>query len=106
MVTVMDDYSRFILSWRLQVDMTSPSLIEVVQDAVDLTGMTDVQVEERTRLLSDNGLGYISRAASVHHQLRQNTFDGFRHNHADIYLKKCWLVAHGGSISPYADPVF
>ena len=41
--------------------MTSASLIEVVQDAVDLTGMTDVQVEDRTRLLSDNGSGYVSR---------------------------------------------
>ena len=57
MVTVMDDFSRFILAWRLQFDMTSASLIEVVQDAVDLTGMTDVQVEDRTRLLSDNGFG-------------------------------------------------
>ena len=28
MVTVMDDFSRFILAWRLQFDMTSPSLIE------------------------------------------------------------------------------
>lgn len=60
-VTVMDDFSRFILAWRLQLDMTSASLIEVVQDAVDLTGMTDVPVEDRTRLLSDNGSGYISR---------------------------------------------
>ena len=61
MVTVMDDFSRFILAWRLQIDMTSASLIEVVQDAVDLTGMTEVPVEDRTRLLSDNGPGYISR---------------------------------------------
>ena len=44
MVTVLDDFSRFILAWRLQIDMTSASLIQVVQDAVDLTGMTDVQV--------------------------------------------------------------
>ena len=50
MVTVLDDYSRFILAWRLQVDMTSASLIEVVQDAIDLTGMTDVSVENRTML--------------------------------------------------------
>ena len=46
MVTVLDDFSRFILAWRLQVDMTTTSLIEVVQDAVDLTGMTDVPVED------------------------------------------------------------
>ena len=61
MVTVMDDHSRFILAWRLQIDMTSASLIEVVQDAVNLTDMTDVPVEDRTRLLSDNGPGYVSR---------------------------------------------
>ncbi len=62
LVTVMDDYSRFILAWKLQKDMSADSLIEVVQEAVDATGMTDVPVEDRTRLLSDNGAGYVSRA--------------------------------------------
>ena len=38
------------------------SLIEVVQEAVDSTGMTDVPLEDRTKLLSDNGSGYVSRA--------------------------------------------
>jgi transposase InsO family protein len=62
LVTVMDDYSRFILGWKLQKDMSANSLIEVVQEAVDMTGMTDVPVDDRTRLLSDNGAGYVSRA--------------------------------------------
>jgi transposase InsO family protein len=62
LVTVMDDYSRFILAWKLQKDMSANSLIEVIQQAVDATGMTDVPVEDRTKLLSDNGAGYISRA--------------------------------------------
>jgi len=67
MVTVMDDYSRFILAWKLQLeklqlDMTSDSLIQVVQLAIDVTGMTEVPLEDRTRLLSDNGSGYVSRA--------------------------------------------
>ncbi len=62
MVTVMDDYSRFILAHKLQRDMTSDSFIEVVQDAVDNTGMTEVPVADRTSLLSDNGSGYVSRA--------------------------------------------
>ena len=60
--TVMDDFSRFIIAWRLQRDMTSDSFIEVVQDAVHLTGMTDIPWEHRTRLLSDNGPGYISHS--------------------------------------------
>ncbi len=62
MVTVMDDYSRSILAWKLQLDMTSDSLIQVVQLAIDATGMTEVPLEDRTRLLSDNGPGYVSRA--------------------------------------------
>ena len=62
MVTVMDDYSRSILAWKLQGDMTADSLIQVVQVAVDSTGMTEVPLEDRTRLLSDNGSGYVSRA--------------------------------------------
>ena len=63
LVTVMDDYSRFILAWKVQRDMTADSLIEVVQaQAVDSTGMTDVPLEDRTKLLSDNGSGYVSRA--------------------------------------------
>jgi len=67
MVTVMDDYSRFILAWKLQLeklklDMTSDSLIQVVQLAIDASGMTEVPLADRTRLLSDNGSGYVSRA--------------------------------------------
>ena len=38
MVTVMDDYSRSILAWKLHLDMTSDSLIQVVQLAIDATG--------------------------------------------------------------------
>ena len=58
----MDDYSRFILAHRLQRDMTSNSLIEVIQEAVDRTGMDQVPIADRTKLLSDNGPGYVSRA--------------------------------------------
>ena len=61
LVTVMDDYSRFILAWDLKSDMAAGSLIDVVQKAVDATGMTDIPVENRTVLLSDNGAGYVSR---------------------------------------------
>jgi transposase InsO family protein len=57
----MDDYSRFILAWELKSDMAAISLIDVTQKAVDATGMTDVPVEGRTVLLSDNGAGYLSR---------------------------------------------
>src|ERR671915_236450 len=76
LVTVMDDYSRFVLAWKLQRDLSTDSLIEVVQLAVDATGMTEVLVEDRTSLLRDNGSGYVSRAfrdylhlVGIHHIL-------------------------------------
>jgi len=59
--TVMDDFSRFILGWDLKTDMSGGSLEDVVQQAVDFTGMTDVPVEDRSVLLSDNGASYISQ---------------------------------------------
>ena len=62
LVTVMDDYSRFILAHKVQLDMTANSFIEVVQDAVDTTDMDTVPVHDRTGLLSDDGPGYVSRA--------------------------------------------
>jgi transposase InsO family protein len=62
LVTVMDDYSRFILAWELKRDMSADSLIEVVQQAIDKTGMARVPVKDRSSLLTDNGSGYVSRA--------------------------------------------
>jgi transposase InsO family protein len=80
MVTVMDDFSRFILSWDLKTDMTGGSIEDVVQRAVDLTGMTDVPVEDRTVLLSDNGAGYISQQLNEYLKLV-----GIRHIIASPY---------------------
>lgn len=80
LVTVMDDFSRFIVAWELKSDMAAGSLIDVVQQAVDLTGMTDVPVEDRTVLLSDNGAGYLSRQFSDYLRLV-----GIRHITASPY---------------------
>jgi transposase len=80
LVTVMDDYSRYILAWELKHDMAAGSLIDVVQHAVDLTGMSDVPVEDRTMLLSDNGPGYLSRQFSEYLRLV-----GIRHIVASPY---------------------
>ena len=80
MVTVMDDYSRFILSWELKSDMAAGSLADAVQQAVDLTGMANVPVEDRTVLLSDNGPGYLSRQFSDYLRLV-----GIRHIIASPY---------------------
>jgi putative transposase len=62
LVTVLDDYSRFILAWRLQPDMTATSLIDVVQEAVQKKGLAEVPLRDCTALLSDHGPGYLSLA--------------------------------------------
>lgn len=62
LISVLDDYSRFILAWDLKRDMTAQSISEVVQKAVERTGMEKVPVEDRTRLLSDRGPGFLARA--------------------------------------------
>ena len=62
LISVLDDYSRFILAWDLKPDMTAQSISEVVQQAVEWTGMDQVPVEDRTRFLSDRGPGFLARA--------------------------------------------
>jgi putative transposase len=61
LISVLNDYSRFILAWDLKLNMTAESISEVVQQAVKWTEMEQVPVE-RTRLLSDRGPGYLNIA--------------------------------------------
>jgi transposase InsO family protein len=42
--------------------MTGETLSDIVQKAVEVTGMHNVPVEHKTTLLSDNGSGYVSKA--------------------------------------------
>jgi RNA-directed DNA polymerase len=62
LISVLDDYSRYLRAWDLKPDMTAESIGEVVQQAVEWTGMEQVPVEDRTRLFSDRGPGYLARA--------------------------------------------
>jgi putative transposase len=53
LISVLDDYSRYILAWDLKSDMTAQSMSEVVQEAVEWTGMERVPVTDRSKLLTD-----------------------------------------------------
>lgn len=57
---IVDDYSRFLITYHLVRDMTGETTSQLVQQAVETTGMLDVPVKQKVRLLSDNGSGYIS----------------------------------------------
>jgi len=58
--TVMDDYSRYILSWKLFTTMTADDVRETLDMALARTGIDKVSVRYRPRLLSDNGPCYLS----------------------------------------------
>jgi len=58
--TVLDDYSRYILSWRLCSGMTAEDVKATVEDAIRLTGVAHARVVNRPKLLSDNGPCYLS----------------------------------------------
>ena len=58
--TVMDDYSRYILSWRLCSGMSTEDVKATIGDAIRVSGVDHIYVNHRPRLLSDNGPCYIS----------------------------------------------
>ncbi len=62
--TILDDYSRFILAWRLCEGMSTDDVKLTLDDAILFTGIRKVRVISRPRLLSDNGPCYVSKALS------------------------------------------
>jgi putative transposase len=58
--TVLDDYSRYIIAWKLSPTMNHEDVEQTLDLAVAATGVKQIQIEHRPRLLSDNGSAYIS----------------------------------------------
>jgi len=61
LISVLDDYSRRILAWRLQSWQNAEAFSEVIELACEATGMDEVPVDRRAQLLSDNGPALVSR---------------------------------------------
>jgi transposase InsO family protein len=59
MISVLDDYSRKILAWRLQKSMDADAFSEVVELACEKIGANDGNMP---RLLTDNGPALVSRS--------------------------------------------
>jgi transposase InsO family protein len=58
--SVLDDYSRYIISWKLFASMSTEDVKEVLDLAIEKSGVDKIHVRHRPRLLSDNGPCYIS----------------------------------------------
>ena len=58
--TVLDDFSRYIIAWKLSPTMGASDVTETLDQALAITGVDQVKVKHRPRLLSDNGPAYLS----------------------------------------------
>src|SRR5712671_2935770 len=58
--TVLDDFSRYIVAWKLCTTMKAEDVTATLEMALDAAGLDKARVLHRPRLLSDNGSSYIS----------------------------------------------
>jgi putative transposase len=58
--TILDDFSRYIIAWKLCATMKVGDVTETLNMALQASGLDHARVVHRPRLLSDNGPSYIS----------------------------------------------
>ena len=58
--TILDDYSRYIIAWKLCTTMKAGDVTATLKLALDASGCDRANVTHKPRLLSDNGSSYIS----------------------------------------------
>ena len=58
--TILDDYSRYIIAWKLCSTMRASDVTETIELALTASGCDQAIVQHKPRLLSDNGSCYIS----------------------------------------------
>ena len=58
--TVLDDFSRYIISWKLCTTMKTSDVTDTLNMALVASGCDQANVVHKPRLLSDNGASYIS----------------------------------------------
>ncbi len=58
--TVLDDFSRYIIAWKLGPTMGAADVTETLDEALAITGADQMRGPHRPRLLSDNGSAYLS----------------------------------------------
>ena len=58
--TILDDYSRYIIAWKLCTTMSTSDVTDTLEMALQASGCDSAKVAHKPRLLSDNGPCYIS----------------------------------------------
>ena len=62
--TVLDDFSRYIVAWKLCAMMTASDVTATLDLALQASGLDRADVDRRPRLLSDNGPSYVANDLS------------------------------------------
>jgi transposase InsO family protein len=73
LLSVLDDHSRYIIDWKLFTGMGSGDVQELLDRAIASTGVENVEVRHRPRLLSDNGPCFISKELRAYLEAREMT---------------------------------
>jgi transposase InsO family protein len=63
---VLDDFSRYVIAWKLSPTMGAIDVTETLDQALAITGVDRVRVKHRPRLLGDNGPAYLSGELRQH----------------------------------------
>ena len=66
LASILDDYSRYIIAWKLYTTMGAEDVKDLLEEAVKRTGVQGVAVRHRPRLLSDNGPCYLSKELAAY----------------------------------------
>ena len=58
--TILDDYSRYIIAWKLCKTMKAADVTDTLELALVASGCDNAAVVQKPRLLSDNGSSYVA----------------------------------------------
>ncbi|HKH02854.1 MAG TPA: IS3 family transposase [Bradyrhizobium sp.] len=58
--TVLDDFSRYIVAWKLCANMKAEDVTATLEQALQASGLDQAKPTDRPRLLSDNGSSYVA----------------------------------------------
>ena len=104
--TVLDDFSRFIVAWKLCATMKAKDVTATLDLALAASGLDQMTVVHRPRLLSDNGASYVAtdlaqwldrqemdhvRGAPYHPRPRARSSAGVRRSRTAFLLEHYYL---------------
>ena len=78
--TVLDDFSRYIVAWKLCTTMSAADVTATLELALQTSGLAHAETRQRPRLLSDNGPSYVANDLSEWLQAQ-----GMRHTRGKPY---------------------